>query len=271
MVLSGFRSVVLLCLFTTFISCQKELDENAYETCLLDKVEVFEGNASTPSEVYQYFYDPVTLKFSGLSIDVPAIGYSREAAITVSGTHIGIEGLANIELDGSRRITHLETIGNYPRGVKGDYFFGYNSTGFLEERLFDDGDLVLERTVYKNDGTGLQSFQKSYELGPVIASGVLTYDARGSQPANVLFPYGDVFPELIPFFPLIRLGKISSFPLESVTETIQRPASPPLTAEYLYNGYDESPAGSLQSFQSRIEITGQPEVNKKFRFTYTCR
>lgn len=270
MVLSGLRSVVLLFLVFTVISCQKELDENGYESCLLERVEVYYGSASEPSEVYGYEYNPVSMQFSGLHIEIPALGYSRHAAVSVSAKGIMVEGLAKIELDGSRRITHLETIGDYPGSQQGDYFFGYNNTGFLEERLFDDGNLVLERTVYDNDGTGFTHFHKKYESDPKTVQGEFTYGNAGTQPGNVLLPYGDVFPELVPFFPMVRLGKISPLPLERVSETLESPAGPPLTADYLYNGYGETDAGSLASFESRMEKTGRPPLTRKFRLTYTC-
>lgn len=271
MLIGGLRSVLFFCLFISVVSCQKELDENGYESCFTSKIEVFHGNAAVPSEIYGYLYNPVSMQFSALHIDIPALGYSRRAVVSVSGNKIRVEGLGLIELDGSRRITHLETLGEFPGSRSGDYFYGYNISGFLEERLFDDGLQVLERTVFANDGTGFTSFHKTNEGSPVTAKGEFFWGRESSVTPNALLPYGDVFPELVPFFPMFRLGKISPLPLERVTEIMEAPTYPALAVGYQYEAYSASGTGALQSFESKKQVDGQPAHTRKYRITYTCQ
>lgn len=258
----------LLIIALCFLSCQKELDETAYGNCVLKEIQIFENGGSTPVETYMYEYNPVTRWPSAINISIPAIPFSRRILVSVNDKDINLGTTGAIKIDGSRRITELVIIDPIPGADAGGFFYGYNNAGFLEDRLYDDGVSALERTEYENNGNALTAFGISYDNAPPVATGSISYLTTPDIGPDVLLPYADMLPELVPFFPLIQLGRLSNFPIDKFLFQLAG-ASVPLT--YQYSNYQINNEGLLVGFENSVTLPGLPAIKRSYRFTYDCQ
>lgn len=263
-------TVLVVCLLA-FFSCQKELDANGYFTCQPEKIEVFENNNTIAAETYVYNNDPVTLWPKTITINIPAASYTKILDLDVNGNTISLGADGLIEMDASRRITHLEVKKRFAGAEKGDYFYGYDSEGFLAERLYDDGGALVERTIFKNDGVSVDSFTVSYELEPNNLLASISYQLPANGNGENLLPYTDIFPELLPFAYLVKLGRISIDIPERMKVLVESPSGPPFTLNFQYSGYQFDANELLTGFSSKVTGAGMADYQRKFGITYMCK
>ncbi len=263
-------TVMVLCLLALF-GCQKELDSDGYFTCLPEKIEVFENNNAAAAETYVYDYDPVTLWPKTIAITIPASSYFKILDLDVNGNTINLGADGLIEMDVSRRITHLEVKKPFAGAEKGDYFYGYDSEGFLAERLYDDGGPFVERTVFLNDGAAIDSFTVSYELDHNKLLASLSFQPAANGNGENLLPYTDIFPELLPFAYLVKLGRISVDIPDRMKVLVESPGTQTFTLNFRYSGYQFDANELLTGFSSRLSVAGMPDYLRKFGITYMCK
>jgi hypothetical protein len=252
-------------------SCQKELDPLGYNTCLPETIEVFENNATTASERYSYVYDPVTLWPKTITITLPAISFTKTLDLSLNGNLINLGTTGFIELDASRRIIHLSVNEIYPGAEKGDYFYGYDSQGFLAERLYDDGDSLIERSIFSNTGAAIDSFVIAYEFEPEKLIGSIAYQTAGTTGSGEnLLPYTDIFPELIPFSYLVKLGRFSLDIPATMKVLYESPGLPAVPLNFQYSDYRFDGAKLLTGFTSHLTVPGFPDYRRTFSVNYVC-
>jgi hypothetical protein len=258
----------LLIVALFFFSCQKELDESGYRTCVIKEIKIFEQTSTTPVESYVYEYDPVTRWPTAINISVPSIPFSRRILVSINDRDINLGPTGSIKIDGSRRITELLIRDPVPGADEGGFFYGYNNAGFLQDRLYDDGVSELERTEFENNGSALTGFDISYANAPPVATGSITYLTAPNIGTDVLLPYADVLPELLPFFPLIQLGRLGNLPLSQLVFQVTGTA---LTLTYNYSNYQLNSEGSLIGFENAVTLPGLPALKRRYQFAYDCQ
>jgi hypothetical protein len=267
----NYIAAIGLILAMVCTGCQKELSPDDYKNCFVDKVEVFENGSSTAGEIYEYTYSAETLFPSSIFMDIKSAGFQKIIPVTFDGAVITLGTLGTITLDGTRRIKHLQVNEAYPGAEKGDYFYGYNVSGFLEERLFDDGNNVIERTIFSSDEKGFNSFDITYEFDPSTINGSLTYLSSPVFKSEVLYPYADLFPELLPFMMMMSLGKISSTPPEKMEVQYESPGQPDLMVTFSYSNFSVDGEGLLTSFTGRAATPGLPAYERRYSLFQSCR
>jgi hypothetical protein len=263
----GFLMVPVLAILA--MGCQKELDEESFGICVLQKISIYEGAATAPTETYFFEYTQVGSWPASVSIDIPSVPYSQVIPISVQDRKVDLGDFGSFEVDGSRRITELIVNKEYPGAVEGDYFYGYNAQGFLEDRIYDDGVRDFELTKFANNGLSLSTFDT--QLNPPsspIALGELTYQTAIQNGNNDVLVFTDIMPELLPFAPLIGIGKLGNLPLEKYVLTL--PTLGGVTLQYAYANYTFD-KGLLTGFDNVISLPGLPPINRKFRMEYLCR
>lgn len=264
------RKYYLVLVAFVFLSCQKELDEKAFTNCLIDKIEIFEQAGTTPVETYTYSYNPVTLWPSNIEISIPSVPFNRNLTITVSPDNRDIDmGLTgSMKLDGSRRITELNISNAFPGGDQGEFFYGYNSNGFLEDRLYDDAISGLERIDFENDGSALTGFTIRQGGTDTLATATISYLTTPRLGTDVMLPFTEVFTELLPFFPMIRLGNIGNLPVDKML--IQAPGVGGASLNYQFGNYQLNTDNSVTGFENTLTFLGLPPIKRRFQITYRC-
>jgi hypothetical protein len=254
------------CLF--LIACQKELEEGDYRTCSIQRIDVFEGASNVPVESYTFEYIDAGSWPISVTISIPDIPYNEKIPITVQERRIDLGRFGTIEIDGSRRITTLNVAEGFPGALEGGYFYGYNNAGFLEDRLYDDGVSDFEITTFQNNGNAITGFETTFGGPDPIALGSITYLTSPIIGNDVLLPYADLMPELLPFFPLIRIGRLGNLPPEKLTLTL--PTLGGLTFQYQYSNFTLND-DVLTGFDNAISLPGFPALTRRYRFGYFCR
>lgn len=263
----GFLPVLMLAIVG--VGCQKELDAESFRVCALQKISIFEGAATLPTETYFFEYNQVGTWPSSVSIDIPSIPYKQVVPINVQDRKVDLGDFGSLELDGSRRITELIVNKAYPGAIEGDYFYGYNAQGFLEDRIYDDGVRDFELTKFANNGLSLATFDTQLNPpSPPIALGELTYQNTQQKGNTDVLVFTDIMPELLPFTPLISLGKLGNQLLE--TYSLSLPTLGGVTVKYGYSNYTFDD-GILTGFDNVVTLPGLPPLSRKFRIEYVCR
>lgn len=250
------------------VACQKELEEGSFRTCSIQTIDVFEGNLNVPVESYLFEYTTAGTWPISVTISIPDIPYNETIPITVQDRRIDLGRFGFIEMDGSRRITELKVAEEFPGALEGEYFYGYNNGGFLQDRLYDDGLSDFEITTFQNDGSAITGFETTFGGPDPTAIGSFTYFTSPVIGNDVLLPYADLMPELLPFFPLIRIGRLGNLPPEKLVLTL--PTLGNLTFQYQYSNFTLSD-DVLTGFDNAISLPGMPPIIRKYRFGYLCR
>lgn len=269
---SFFQTSVFFFVFLGFFSCQKELDPEAYQTCLPQTIEVYLNGNANPGELYTYVYDPATLWPQSITLSIPDSLYLKTINVSFANDTIYLGAVGFIKLDGSRRITQLSLNEDLAGVEKGNYFYGYNNEGVLAERLFDNGDDVLERAAFTHQGTYIDSFYFQYEFQPGTLLGSLSYlSSPNGNGENNLLPYTDIFPELLPFAYMVKLGSISNDLPDKMKVLYESPGMPTYTLNYAYSSYGFNSDNLLTGFGSQLTVEGYPDYHRRFSIAYVCQ
>ncbi|HSK14494.1 MAG TPA: hypothetical protein VK907_14835 [Phnomibacter sp.] len=256
--------------FFLLASCQKELDEGAFTTCAVEQINIFEGTAVNPAEAYWFEYDPQTWKATAIIINIAPANFYRRINITYSGNRVDLGITGFLELDAARRIAHLRIDNALPVADTGDYFYGYDAGGFLNDRLYDQGVWDMEHTRFENDGRSLTAMSIGYGNDPPVITGTFSYLQTPALQRDVIIPYGDIFPELLPFYPLIKYGRLGNLPLERTDLQVNLPNQPMINVVYHNSNYQLNTDGALSGFDNSITVPGLSPLRRRYLVTYTC-
>jgi hypothetical protein len=262
------KNIVLFLGACILFSCQKELTEGDFRICSLQKIEVFEGSSNVAVETYVFEYVQAGEWPTDVSISIPGIPYNEKIPFTLQDRRIDLGAFGFLEMDGSRRITALNVEQEFPGALEGDYFYGYNNAGFLQDRLYDDGLSDFEVTTFSNNGTAITGFETTFGGPDPIALGTITYLSGPNIGNDVLLPYADLMPELLPFFPLIKIGRLGNLPPERLV--LNLPTLGGLSFQYQYSNFTQD-NDVLTGFDNAISVSGAPAVTRRYRFGYICR
>jgi hypothetical protein len=262
------KNIVLFIGACFLFSCQKELAEGEFGICSIQKIEVFEGNSNVAVETYAFEYLQAGEWPYSVSISIPDIPYNETIPIDVQDRRVDLGAFGYLELDGSRRITALNIGQPIPGVLEGDYFYGYNNAGFLQDRLFDDGLSDFKVTNFSNNGTAITGFETTFGGPDPVTLGTFSYFTSPVIGNDVLLPYADLLPELLPFFPLVKIGRLGNLPPEKLVLNMPPPAG--LNLQYQYSNFTQD-NNVLTGFDNVISQAGSPPLTRRYRIGYICR
>ncbi|HMP94006.1 MAG TPA: hypothetical protein PKD90_14080, partial [Phnomibacter sp.] len=191
--------------------------------------------------------------------------YSRDTVFLGGGTFV--------VLDAGGRITHLREVTGLSNIADGDYYYTYNATnGTLAERIYDDGSAgPVERTRYIFTNDSLTRIEQDINGIANALIITLTYNNSSRLHGFAEYQYADFFPELIPYWSLLKLGRLPAWPLANSLYTVNIPPAPAFTLAIPFNGFTQTqPDGLLKSYSNTITVPGSGSTTYNYVLEYNC-
>jgi hypothetical protein len=175
-----------------------------------------------------------------------------------------------IIVDASNRIKTL-TQQDPASGKTLTYYYTYNSLGYVDQRLVDDGISDASRTYYSYDNGSLSGYKQDYQGYPQALSAVVSYQQSTRLNGYYAYSLVELFPELIFYMPGFQLGKSSGYAIKQVDKTLNTNNLPSISVTDTYSNYSVNSDGWLSAFQTDIMLSGTtPGSTSKYEINYQC-
>ena len=197
------------------------------------------------------------------------VGTSKTIYPTYSNDTIYFASNSFLTFDASNRIETLTESDPTP-GKDFTYYYTYNSEGYLNQRLIDDGVNDAVRTNFTYSNGNLLSFKQDYGGFPQSLSANVSLATSPGIASFKQLGLIQLFPELLLYMPAVQLGKIASSPLSNIQVDITPANAPTDSFANVYSNYSLTAEGWLSSFQTDVVVNGIPESTIKYEFEYKC-
>ena len=267
------NKLLLFCISAVIIfsSCQKELAEEGLPTfCTVSSITIKNATGNVTA-VYEYEYDSVLRRPTKLSYRDFELNITKEVVPVYSGDTVFLGLNSYLVIDPSKRLKKLTEADAAQGLINGDYYFNYNSSGQLSERLIDDGFNDAFRTNFNYTNENLTDFTEDVPGIAQPVSSTVTYGNSPQIKANAQYTMLELFPELLLYMPLFQLGKISSLLIATVASDVTVPGSPlPVTITTSYTNYTLTSEGWPSAFESKTTVGNTTAASASYEFQYRC-
>jgi hypothetical protein len=250
-------------------SCQKEISWNDdVKFCGVSSITIRNGSGVI-TEKYEYQYDTVSRRpnmfrhknlVSGAITTIFPV-YSKDTI------YLGSENF--IIVDASNRIKTL-TQKDLITGNTLTYYYTYNSLGYVDQRLVDNGIDDASRTYFSYDNGSLSGYKQDYQGYPQALSAVVSYQQSTRLSGYYEYSLVELFPELLLYLPGVQLGKSSGYAIKQVEKTLNTNNLPSVSVTDTYSNYSVNSEGWLSAFQTDIMLSGTPKTTSKYEINYQC-
>jgi hypothetical protein len=263
--------LLLAALFLSMVSssCQKEISwDKDVKFCGVSSITIRDGRGII-TEKYEYQYDTILRRpnmfrhknmITGATTTIFPV-YSRDTIYLGSNNFIIV--------DASNRIKTL-TENDPVSGNTLTYYYTYNSLGYVDQRLVDNGIDDASRTYFSYDNGSLSGYKQDYQGYPQALSAVVSYQQTTRLSGYYEYSLVELFPELLFYLPGVQLGKSSGYAIQQVEKTLNTNSLPAVSVTDTYSNYSVNSEGWLSAFQTDIMLSGTPGSTSKYEINYQC-
>jgi hypothetical protein len=252
-----------------FTSCQKEVNWNDdVKFCGVSTIIVRNASGAI-TEKFTFQYDTVRRRPEALGYTNFESGTSEQILPEYKADTIFYNANVYAVTDGTRRIKLLHTI-DKSSGKALDYYYTYDTFGYLTQRIADDGYHDAARTNFTYDNGMLTGFQQDFQGYPLALSAVVSYEQSTRFNGYSEYSLIELFPELVLYMPTFQMGKMAAYAIKKVERHIDNTNLPPMNLTDNYSNYSLNTEGWPQEFQTQLVVSGTPALTSKYSFEYTC-